>query len=365
MQSHNTSWLWRVVCALAGSTPRSRLRSAFTTSSRSGRLGGLAILAVVAAIAPGAGLAMGPVPDTSAAAPTTNGCEEGRLAGTNGQPCPTSRPINAVVSGAKWNAARVYDRYLKGLATKEEVQAADYTLSVLSRENIGSHDWSIPDNTPAGLRLRGITPPHDYGVLLSKFWPFEQINSWYCGPATAQSILWYLGPHRSESYDEAWGGRPWLTGNAWEDQWLLANDFWLATNKYEGTNWGEAYMPHTLNAWRGTFWYQQSATPFLSGGTLTKDDALVALRYDFDRSYPVAENVLYAPHTYYPYGFWPGVIYQHWDVLHGYVEDVATGAGYVKVGQVYHDARIPYERFQQVAWDVHWNAIGWWHGIVW
>ncbi|MGH2609271.1 MAG: hypothetical protein ACRDHF_09305 [Tepidiformaceae bacterium] len=321
-------------------------------------------LLAAAAIAPGTGMARGPIAADDAAGPIAPLCGDGRAIDVNGNPCPQPRPIHAVVGEAKWNAASVYDRFLKGEATPEEVKAADYTLSKLSRERIGAHDWSIPDNTPAGLRLRGITPPHDYGPLLSKFYPFEQINWWYCGPATAQSILWYLGPHRSESHDEVWGGRPWLTGNPYEDQWLLANNFWLATNKYEGTNWGEAYMPHTLNAWRGTFWYQQSATPML-GGTLTKEQALMALRYDFDRSYPVAENVLYAPHTYYPYGFWPGVIYQHWDVLHGYVEDIATGDGYVKVGQVYHDERIPYERFQQVAWDVHWSAIGNWYGIVW
>jgi hypothetical protein len=214
--------------------------------------------------------------------------------------------------------------------------------------------------TPARHHARARLRAFDGQVLA-----VQQITWWYCGPATAQSILWYLGPHRSESYDEAWGGRPWLTGKPEEDQWLLANDFWLATNRYEGTNWGMAYMPHTLNAWRGTFWYAQSATPFLEGGTLTKEQALMAMRYDFDRSYPVAENVLYAPHTYYPYGFWPGVTYQHWDVAHGYVEDIASGDGYVKIGQVYHDERIPYQRFQQVAWDVHWGAIANWHGIVW
>jgi hypothetical protein len=301
---------------------------------------------------------LGPGLDSSA-------CRDGRGLDSQGNPCPQPLSRAESVVQAKWRAAEAYDRFLRGAGSAEEVESADYALSRLTLERIGANDWSIPQDTPAAYKLRGTTPPQDYGPLHTKFWPFEQITWWYCGPATAQSMLWYLGPHRSESHDDLWGGRPWLTGDTQEDQWLLANDFWLATNKYGGTNWGEAYMPQTLNAWRGSFWYIQSAVPWLAGGTLTKEQALTALRYDFDRSYPVAENVLYAPHTYYPYGFWPGVIYQHWDVLHGYVVDGQTGDGYVKVGQVYHDQRIPYQRFQQVAWDVHWGSIANWHGIVW
>ena len=316
----------------------------------------------LSAIAPGGGLAVGR--DSEGHTTLSPACRDGLTQDSQGNPCPKSVSLQVSISGAKWAAAEAYHRFLSGNGTREEVEAADRRLSAMTRENIGANDWSVPGQTPAAYKLRGTAAAQDYGPLFSKFHPFEQITWWYCGPATAQSILWYLGPHRSESYDEVWGGRPWLTGRPEDDQWLLANDFWLATNKYEGTNWGEAYMPHTLNAWRGTFWYMQSATPQI-GGSLTKEEAVMALRYDFDRSYPVAENVLYAPATYYPYGFWPGVIYQHWDVLHGYVVDGATGDGYVKVGQVYHDERIPYQRFQQVQWDVHWGAIANWHGIVW
>jgi hypothetical protein len=315
-----------------------------------------------AAMLPAAGFAAGR--EVGGATVLSSACRDGNATDSGGNPCPGAPSRLEQVREAKVAAANAYHRFLTGQGSREDLDRAEYTLSRLSLERIGAHDWSIPANTPASLRLRGETPDPGYGPLNANFFPFEQITSWYCGPATAETILWFLGPHRSESFDEVWGGRPWLTGNPAEDQWLLANDFWLATNAYEGTNWGERYMPFTLNAWRGTFWYVQSESPAI-GGDLTKDQALIQLRYDFDHSYPVAENVLYSPATYYPYGFAPGVIYQHWDVLHGYVEDPATGVGYVKVGQVYYDKRYDYQRFQQVAWDVHWGAIANWHGIVW
>ena len=319
-----------------------------------------ALVAIVAGLAaiPTAGLALDPDKDF----PSPGVCRPGQDRDSHGNPCiRPNRPLS--VLQAKTDAANAYHRFLTGEGSKEEVERADYVASKVSGEDVGKSDWSLPQNTPAARKLRGEQVPRDYGPLQNRFWPFEQINWWYCGPATAQSILWYLGPHRSETVDPEWGGRPWLTGNPYEDQWLLGHDFWLATNSFEGTNWGDRYMPFTLNAWRGTSWYVQSASPFLEGGTLTKEQALINMRYDFDRSYPVAENVLYAPSTYYPYGFWPGIVYLHWDVVYGYLED--DGLPYVQIGQVYHDERFSYERFQQVSWDVHWGAIANWHGIVW
>lgn len=289
-------------------------------------------------------------------------CRAGQKTDSRGKECPPEKSRQQSVYEAKVAAAAVYDEFLRGEASRVEVEQADYTLARLTNETIGAHDWSTPETTPAALKLRGEAVPANYGPLQAQFWPFEQITWWYCGPATAQSVLWFLGPHRSESYDEIWQGRPSLTGNPFEDQWLLAGDFWLSTNRYEGTPWGWQYMPYTFNTWRGTFWYVQSETPF-ADGELTKEQALAAMRYDFDRSYPVAENVLYSPMTYYPYGFWPGITYQHWDVAYGLQED-ETGI-YVQIGQVYNDERFTYRRFQQVAWDVHWGAIANWFGIVW
>lgn len=198
--------------------------------------------------------------------------------------------------------------------------------------------------------------------LKNNFWAFEQINSWYCGPATVQSMLHFLGTQKSAAPNGITRRNDTLNGDPDHDQPVLASDYWLATNKNGGTNWGEAYVPFTLNAWRGSRWYVLDGTPNV-GGTLTKDQALRNIRYDTDRGYPIAENVLYAPETYYPAGFWPGVRYEHWDTIFGMNSDGADTR--VQVGQVYHDERLPYGQFQNVLWDVHWSAIEQWHGIVW
>jgi hypothetical protein len=277
--------------------------------------------------------------------------------------CSPRTPTRQDILEAKAAAANAYHRFLRGEGTREELVHAESLVARLTGESIGNHDWSTWETTPAALKRGGQTVPQNYGSLQSGFWPFEQITWWYCGPATAQSILWFLGPRKSQTYDELWGGYPSLTGDPFQDQWLLASDFWLATNKYEGTMWGQNYMQFTLNKWRGTDWYVQSLAPG-GGGDLTKEQALIVMRYDFDHNYPVAENVLYSPETYYPFGFWPGIRYEHWDVAYGYQED-PDGTPYIQVGQVYHEAGLPYERFQQVSWDVHWLAIANWFGIVW
>lgn len=321
---------------------------------------GLAASLAISAVAPATANAVGK--DREESNLFSAACRDGRKTDSRGNRCPPEKLREQTILEAKLAAATIYDRFLRGQATRADVEKADYTLAQLTRETIGLHDGSTPEATPAALKLRGEPVPANYGPLQKQFWPFEQITWWYCGPATAQSILWFLGPHRSEGYDEIWTGHPSLSGNPFEDQWLLAGDFWLSTNRYEGTNWGWRYMPFTFNTWRGSFWYVQSETPFI-GGNLTKEQALAAMRYDFDRSYPVAENVLYSPMTYYPYGFWPGITYEHWDVAYGIQED--PSGTYIQIGQVYNDERFSYQRFQQVAWDVHWGAIANWHGIVW
>lgn len=198
--------------------------------------------------------------------------------------------------------------------------------------------------------------------LQTRYLPFEQVTEYYCGPATVMSILHFLGAteakikNRHGEYDR-------LNGDPRHDQSLLANNFWLATDKYRGTMWGQNYIPFTLNGFLGTNWYVQSGTPNV-GGDLTKEKALAAIRYDTDRGYPVAENVIYSPQTYYPAGFWPGITYMHWDTVYGHYKE-GDGTQMVQIGQVYHSPTLPFERYHSVPWDVHWNAIGKWYGIVW
>lgn len=267
---------------------------------------------------------------------------------------------NERILAAKTNAANAYADVLSGRGTAQQLQdAEDWLITVTGEGTVQKRGSTVATNAPtgnAGLPLVGAD-------LKANFFPFEQLTSYYCGAASVQSILYYLGPHRSWAVDPLTNGHDVLKGDSQHDQPMLANQFWLAAEQNDGTNWGERYVPFALNSWRGSRWYVEAATPLMEAGTLTQDQALRDIRYDTDRGYPVAENVLYSPSTYYPAGFMPGIRYQHWDTIYGL--SMADGKQYVNIGQVYHDQRTPYQRWQQVEWDVHWSAIGGWHGIVW
>lgn len=265
---------------------------------------------------------------------------------------------NQRILAAKTAAANAYIGYIYNLSSKDNyVRAQDWLTMVTGEGNVAK----APDSSATLVAQGGLTAGAKR--LKEQFFPFEQINSSYCGPATVESILSFLGPYTSATPNRETKQTDHLTGDPARDQSLLANPFWLATEKYHGTNWGEMYVPFALNAWRGSRWYVQDAGPGLSASGLTKDQALRNIRYDVDHGYPVAENVLYSPQTYYPAGFIPGVRYAHWDTIYGQTTD--NGQAFVQVGQTYHAPSAPYERYQQVPWDVHWTAIAAWHGIVW
>ena len=126
----------------------------------------------------------------------------------------------------------------------------------------------------------------------------RQINSYYCGPATVETILRYLGPQTSATMDTTDNTYPAFTSNSATNQARLANPFWLATDRNRQTGWGPQYIPFALNTWRGSDWYVQAATPNLAGGTLTKAQAWINIRTDMLYRHPVAENVKYNDDTY-------------------------------------------------------------------
>jgi hypothetical protein len=266
---------------------------------------------------------------------------------------------NARILAAKTAAANAYTGYLTNVTSKQKYDNAQDWLTLVTGEG------NVP-KPPSAATIPAAHSAVTAGAkrLQEQFFPFEQTTSYYCGPATVESILSFLGPFTSATADRQTKQVDQLSGDPARDQALLANGFWLATEKHNGTNWGEAYVPFALNAWRGSRWYVQAAGPGVPGGSLSQDQALRDIRYDVDHGYPVAENVLYSAQTYYPAGFVPGVRYTHWDTIYGQTTD-ETGRPYVQIGQTYHDESMPYARYQQVAWDVHWTAIAAWHGIVW
>jgi hypothetical protein len=184
---------------------------------------------------------------------------------------------------------------------------------------------------------------------------FYQINWYYCGPATAQNILRYLGP--SSAWNPELDYWETLNSNPYNDQPILAGHYWLATDTYGGTNWGYWYMPFTLNTWHGGGWYVA-----LNAWETDYWDAWWKIDFDVSHGHPVAENILYATWTYFPAGFASGY-YEHWDTLYA-----TNSPDYSSVGMAqswpYPGAGTRYP-YQTQSWDNVWLAISSWAGIVW
>lgn len=276
-------------------------------------------------------------PDDCRGSRTAPDCED-PLRG--GQPVEAERPD---IVRLKTDAANAYDAVLRGAGSKTDLARIEdrlYAATGEARRNASSRMASL--------------------LLNERYRPFRQVNTYYCGPATVASMLWFMGA-REMPVTNANGERPALTGDTASDQALLAGADWLNTESMGGTGWG-GIIPRVLNEWRGTEWYVESATERL-GGTLTKDQAFRNIRYSLDRGYPVAANILYGASTFYPAGFAEGRDYEHWNTLLGYFE--RDGQWFVRVGEVYGDNLLGYQPLQEIPWDQYWTAIEAQYGIVW
>jgi hypothetical protein len=269
----------------------------------------------------------------------------------DGQSCIDPTALSAKdqdVLDAKSAAAKTYSAYLGGASTSNAVTAADAAVQAKS-----------------GATL--VTPKSANSIApdsLSGYTPTQQINSYYCGPASAMSLLYYFGTQRnsaymtSATYDTVTGVYDQMNGDRYHDQPMFANYFWLATDNYGYTPWGDAYMPFTLRAWRGDSYYQQLPTSSMTQAIEYSD-----ISYDTDRQFPVVENVLYNSSSYYPSGFNPGLQYQHFDTLSGHFD--VGGVSYVEQGQVYGSPGYTYVAYQTFTLATQWSAVAQWHGIVW
>jgi len=258
------------------------------------------------------------------------------------QPSPLPATLPSDIAGLKTQAANAYDAVVRGAGSKAELARIEDQLYAVTSE----------PRRDSSARMASL-------LLSERYRPIRQVNWYYCGPASVSSMLWFLGA-RELPTTNADGNRPALTGRPETDQALLASVEWLGTENNEGTAWG-GVVPGVLNEWRGTTWYVESATETI-GGELTKDQAFRNIRYDLDRGYPVAANVLYDASTFYPAGFMEGISYEHWETIYGYFE--RDGTWFVRVGQVY-GGESGYEALQAIPWDRYWTAIDARYGLVW
>jgi hypothetical protein len=255
---------------------------------------------------------------------------------------PTVAASTADIVAAKTNVADLYAGYLAGSISYADLFKAEEALSAMTGEDLKGPVFGSKRN------------------LEANYSPFRQVTNYYCGPATVQSILWFLGSRDEDAVDNP-ASATGMTGRGDVDQRLLASGANLRTESGGGTDWG-SIVPDTINKWRGTRWYAAFATPN-AGGPLHKDQAWRDIQYAIDHGYPVAANVRLGSDTLLPQGFNPGMTYYHWETIVGYFEK--DGVKYVKVGQVYAAGNLEYDPLQEIPWDTYWPAIGSHFGIVW
>ncbi len=279
-------------------------------------------------------------------------------------PSPEAVKVEALKSQA---AALLHESKSGVPGSTVELQRAVTQLWTLTSETIAYPPLNgrPPELQPASLEEESGRATAVSGTI--SLTVYGQINSYYCGPATAETILRYLGPQQSQTYDSVYGGYPTLTGNTTNDQGVLATTAWLWTDHDGGTGWGPTRIPHTLNDWRNSSYYVGTATPNL-GGSLSKSTAWWDIDFDMTYGYPVAENVRYKQSlSYIPLGFNPAGDFVHWDVVKGTWTDSVPypGAKWVYIGQVYHSPGYSWYPSQPKDWDTHWLAISVHHGILW
>lgn len=170
--------------------------------------------------------------------------------------------------------------------------------------------------TPSGTTIKPQTlagPLANYSSNSLGVQQYTQAKFYYCGPASAEEILGYLGVVWGPDYPYES-----LTQNN------LASSSNLKTDQNGGTNWGSGssgvFAP-TLNRWKGTNWYVQTQvyTPNLSSESAYESD----MSSDIDYGWPLAAGIYevngsHTKLTGHPVSWSGSSPIQHWIAITGY-----------------------------------------------
>lgn len=185
-------------------------------------------------------------------------------------------------------------QYIEGVMTfEEEAKVRSMQKLTLEQEEKlkNTADYTLAKNTSSRAAS---------GMIWDLF-QYPQEKNYYCGPATAKSILGARGYNPTQA--------------------TLASYDWLETEYWEGTPWwvgsasgGYNPMQYTLNKYQGISYYT------LYGSTVTTNDVKVRVPYSIDRDYGVAGNVWEVPGGTYLPGHPQGYEIFHWVAIDGYYD---------------------------------------------
>ena len=143
-----------------------------------------------------------------------------------------------------------------------------------------------------------------------------QAEDYYCGPASAYSVLGALGNWTSYNNESL-------------DQYTLANTVYLETDAHGETPWstcpGCRPMPESINFWRGgsySGYYEAVGLPDSVDATTYMNN----LQYDIYYGYPVVGNAWERVDQAHLAGHPPSLDIKHWVPVYGYSNYGATTA---------------------------------------
>ncbi len=169
--------------------------------------------------------------------------------------------------------------------------------------------------TPASAVVGGASPLLTSNSLsLSQH---AQTQSYYCGPASAYSMLYYKFP-----------GTTGPAGESLTQAHLAAyGSGYLDTDYYGNTPWSPAVTAPALNAWGHTSFWVTFSSPSLT----TYESELTT---DVDGGWPIAVGVYEEANTSTPHltGHPTNIIIEHWVAVHGYT---SSGANSTYADSVY------------------------------
>ena len=238
---------------------------------------------------------------------------------------PDSGPLSAESQKILDLKQQLSDKYASVRAGKyDRVKYNQEWTSFLDqiKEDRVRHAMLAAPQTATGVKPDALYTANTLSVL-----QVSQINSYYCGPATAYEILKYLGNNTSyygaSLSQSALGSTCTVAGCRSTDGNYLQTDAHVGTDWYDG---GGHPMPDGLNYWR-----QGSVSGFYEpvGTTVNATTFKNNFTSDIDSGYPVAGNadeVANAPQPYHLIGHPANANILHWFAIRGYADSGNTVA---------------------------------------
>ena len=205
------------------------------------------------------------------------------------------------------------------LLTQKQQLADAYALSISGQQPTATvqHQWLSVNGASIPLTSLASCPPTcSRSANQVPMTQESQVNKFYCGPAAVEEVLLALNAKRGPRGE-------WLSAGPYPayGQHVLAENYYLQTDAFIGTNWGSGVVPRTLNAW-----YKRHYYVAINGTNLGGYFSLTTFEHDLildvDSGHPLMGGVRMDPTPTRPHliGFPTNQLHYHWIAINGYAQ---------------------------------------------